>query len=185
MKHWIILLHFGLALNALGAETVTLQSLLDEMCDRDRIALDVTLETASAYIDVLRAKTQERIARENLRLTHENLERARIRTQVGVASLAEVYRWEAQLAADRQTVIFANGGFDLFHVGHIRYLRGAAAEGDVLLVALNSDASIRRNKGPGRPHVPLAERMEIVATTHASRRDVALIANHPPTPGEE
>ena len=76
--------------------------------DRDRIALDVTLETASAYIDVLRAKTQERIARENLRLTHENLERARIRTQVGVASLAEVYRWEAQLAADRQTVIFAN-----------------------------------------------------------------------------
>jgi len=76
--------------------------------DRDRVALDVTLETASAYIDVLRAKTQERIARDNLRLTRGNLERARIRTQVGVASPAEVYRWEAQLAADRQTVIFAN-----------------------------------------------------------------------------
>jgi outer membrane protein len=78
--------------------------------ERDRIALDVTLETAAAYIDVLRAKTLERIARENLRLTRENLERARIRTQIGVASPAEVYRWEAQLAADRQTVIFANAG---------------------------------------------------------------------------
>jgi outer membrane protein TolC len=76
--------------------------------ERDRIRLDVTLETAAAYIDVLRAKTQERIARQNLRLTRDNLERARIRTQIGVASRAEVYRWEAQLAADRQTVIFAN-----------------------------------------------------------------------------
>jgi outer membrane protein TolC/ABC-type uncharacterized transport system substrate-binding protein len=76
--------------------------------ERDRIALDVTLETAAAYIDVLRAKTQERIARENLQLTRENLERARTRTQVGVASPAEEYRWESQLARDRQTVIFAN-----------------------------------------------------------------------------
>jgi outer membrane protein len=76
--------------------------------ERDRIALDVTLEAAAAYIDVLRAKTQERIARENLQLTRENLERARARTQVGVASPAEVYRWESQLARDRQSVIFAN-----------------------------------------------------------------------------
>ncbi|MCG6922723.1 MAG: TolC family protein [Acidobacteria bacterium] len=76
--------------------------------ERDRIRLDVTLETAAAYIDVLRAKTQERIARVNLRLTRENLERARIRTQIGVASPAEVYRWEARLAADRQAVISAN-----------------------------------------------------------------------------
>jgi outer membrane protein TolC len=76
--------------------------------ERDSIALDVTLETAAAYIDILRAKTRERIARENLRLTRENLERARIRTQVGVASPAEVYRWEAQMATDRQAVIFAN-----------------------------------------------------------------------------
>jgi outer membrane protein len=76
--------------------------------ERDRIRLDVTLEAAAAYIDVLRSKTQERIARENLRLTRENLDRARVRTQIGVASPAEVFRWEAQLAADRQTVIFAN-----------------------------------------------------------------------------
>lgn len=69
---------------------------------------------------------------------------------------------EAEKAAGR-TIVFANGGFDLFHVGHVRYLHGAAQEGDVLLVPVNSDASIRHNKGPNRPHVPLAERMEIVA----------------------
>jgi rfaE bifunctional protein nucleotidyltransferase chain/domain len=57
----------------------------------------------------------------------------------------------------------ANGGFDLLHVGHIRYLRGAAAEGDVMVVALNSDRSVQQNKGPGRPLMPLAERMEILS----------------------
>ncbi len=70
------------------------------------------------------------------------------------------------IAAEKRagkTVVLANGGFDLFHVGHVRYLRGAAAEGDVLLVPVNSDASVRENKGPDRPHFPLAERMEIVA----------------------
>jgi outer membrane protein TolC/ABC-type uncharacterized transport system substrate-binding protein len=76
--------------------------------DRDRIRLDVTLETASAYLDLLRAKTQERIARENLALTRKNLERARTRAQIGVASPAETYRWESRLANDRQTVIFAS-----------------------------------------------------------------------------
>lgn len=61
-----------------------------------------------------------------------------------------------------RTVALANGVFDLFHVGHLRYLQGAKALGDVLVVAVNSDASTRRNKGPGRPLVPQAERAEIV-----------------------
>lgn len=61
------------------------------------------------------------------------------------------------------SIVFANGAFDILHVGHVRYLIGAAAEGDALVVGLNSDASIRRYKGPGRPLQPLAERMEIVA----------------------
>ncbi len=65
-------------------------------------------------------------------------------------------------AAGRQ-VVMANGGFDLLHVGHIRYLQGAAAEGHVLIVALNSDRSVRHNKGPERPLMPLAERMEIIS----------------------
>ncbi|MBN1344103.1 MAG: adenylyltransferase/cytidyltransferase family protein [Phycisphaerae bacterium] len=69
---------------------------------------------------------------------------------------------DAEKAAGK-TVVLANGGFDLFHVGHVRYLQAAAEEGDVLLVPINSDGSIRGNKGQDRPRVPLAERMEIVA----------------------
>ncbi|MCU0725623.1 MAG: adenylyltransferase/cytidyltransferase family protein [Planctomycetes bacterium] len=68
----------------------------------------------------------------------------------------------AHRAAGR-TIVFANGCFDLLHVGHVRYLRGAKAEGDVLVLALNDDASVRRNKGPGRPLQPERERVEIVS----------------------
>ena len=68
----------------------------------------------------------------------------------------------AERAAGR-TVVLANGCFDLLHVGHVRYLAGAAAEGDVLVVALNADASVRANKGPQRPLQPELERAEILA----------------------
>jgi len=68
-----------------------------------------------------------------------------------------------KLRAAGKTLVFANGCFDLIHVGHIRYLEGAAKEGGVLLVALNSDESIRALKGPNRPVMPLEERMELVA----------------------
>jgi rfaE bifunctional protein nucleotidyltransferase chain/domain len=61
------------------------------------------------------------------------------------------------------TVALANGHFDLLHVGHLRYLRAAAEEADLLVVAINDDASVRRLKGPGRPIVPAAERAELVA----------------------
>ena len=70
------------------------------------------------------------------------------------------------LAADRaagRTLAFANGCFDLLHVGHVRYLRGAAAEADRLLVAVNADRSVAALKGPGRPVQTAAERAEIVA----------------------
>ena len=60
-------------------------------------------------------------------------------------------------------VVFTNGGFDLLHVGHLRALVGAKALGDVLVVALNSDASIRGYKGEGLPVVPESERAELVA----------------------
>jgi D-glycero-beta-D-manno-heptose 1-phosphate adenylyltransferase len=59
-------------------------------------------------------------------------------------------------------IVFANGCFDLIHVGHIRYLQGAAREGDILVVALNSDRAIEQLKGKGRPLMPLSERMEII-----------------------
>lgn len=57
----------------------------------------------------------------------------------------------------------ANGCFDLLHVGHVRYLQGARALGGKLLVAINSDRSVRRIKGPGRPAMPEHERAEIIA----------------------
>lgn len=60
-------------------------------------------------------------------------------------------------------IVLANGCFDLLHVGHVRYLEAAKARGDTLVVALNTDESVRAAKGPGRPRVPLAERAELVA----------------------
>lgn len=69
---------------------------------------------------------------------------------------------EREKAAGRQ-VVFANGAFDLLHAGHVRYLEAARREGDWLVVGVNSDASVARSKGEGRPIVPAAERAEIVA----------------------
>lgn len=79
----------------------------------------------------------------------------------------QLKREAARLRAEGKSIVFANGAFDLIHVGHVRYLEGAAAEGDFLIVGVNSDESIRRYKGPGRPLQPLAERMEIVAAFRA------------------
>jgi rfaE bifunctional protein nucleotidyltransferase chain/domain len=62
-----------------------------------------------------------------------------------------------------ERVTLANGNFDLLHVGHVRYLRGAKALGGKLVVAINSDASVRSLKGEGRPIMPEDERAEIVA----------------------
>jgi len=74
--------------------------------------------------------------------------------------------WCEAVEAARQagrTVALANGAFDLLHVGHVRYLEGAKALADVLVVAVNDDASVRALKGPGRPRIPAAERAEVVA----------------------
>lgn len=62
-----------------------------------------------------------------------------------------------------EQIVLANGCFDLLHVGHVRYLRGAKALGGKLVVAMNSDASVRQIKGEGRPFMPEQERAEIVA----------------------
>lgn len=62
-----------------------------------------------------------------------------------------------------ERITLANGNFDLLHVGHVRYLRGAKALGGRLVVAINSDDSVRSHKGEGRPIMPAVERAEIVA----------------------
>lgn len=69
----------------------------------------------------------------------------------------------AALKAEGRTVAFANGHFDLLHVGHLRYLEAARAEADALAVAINDDDSVARLKGAGRPVVPAAERAELLA----------------------
>jgi D-beta-D-heptose 7-phosphate kinase/D-beta-D-heptose 1-phosphate adenosyltransferase len=74
-----------------------------------------------------------------------------------MASLAAAYRRGAK------TVVFTNGCFDLLHVGHVSYLEEAAALGDVLVVGLNSDASVRRLKGPERPIVAERDRAALLA----------------------
>jgi rfaE bifunctional protein nucleotidyltransferase chain/domain len=69
----------------------------------------------------------------------------------------------------RQTgarIVLTNGAFDLLHVGHLRYLQAAAQCGDMLVVAVNSDASVRRAKGPSRPIIPERERAELIAALH-------------------
>lgn len=65
------------------------------------------------------------------------------------------------------THAFANGGFDLLHVGHVRYLEAARREADRLIVAINDDESVRRHKGPHRPILPAADRAELVAALRA------------------
>lgn len=72
--------------------------------ERDQVRLDVVLDTANAYLDVLRAKSVERIQKENLALTRSNLDLARVRRRVGTASPSEVYRWESEIANVRQNV---------------------------------------------------------------------------------
>ena len=80
-----------------------------------------------------------------------------------VVSEAELIDAVARERAAGRTIAFANGCFDLLHVGHARYLRGAAAEADLLVVAINDDPSVARLKGAGRPILPAAERAELVA----------------------
>lgn len=68
-----------------------------------------------------------------------------------------------RLRAAGRTVVFTNGCFDLLHVGHLRYLQQARALGDLLVIGLNTDAGVRRLKGPTRPIVPEGERAELLA----------------------
>ncbi|MGE0445011.1 MAG: adenylyltransferase/cytidyltransferase family protein [Vicinamibacterales bacterium] len=75
-------------------------------------------------------------------------------------------RLVARVAEERAAghrIAFANGCFDLLHVGHVRYLEASAREGDRLIVAINDDATVRALKGPGRPVLPAADRAELVA----------------------
>jgi rfaE bifunctional protein nucleotidyltransferase chain/domain len=84
-----------------------------------------------------------------------------------IGSLDEVRERVAAARAAGRTIALANGVFDLLHVGHVRYLQGAKAEADVLVVGVNGDASVRRLKGPDRPILPAGDRALLVAAQRA------------------
>lgn len=83
------------------------------------------------------------------------------------APILERTRLIARAAVERSrgaTIVLANGCFDLIHAGHIRYLQGAKALGDILIVGINSDEHVRGLKGGGRPYMPEHERAEIISS---------------------
>jgi D-glycero-beta-D-manno-heptose 1-phosphate adenylyltransferase len=84
-----------------------------------------------------------------------------------ILSRGELADRVSQDRAQGLTIAFANGGFDVLHVGHVRYLDGARREADRLVVAINSDASVRGLKGASRPILPEADRAELVAALRA------------------
>src|ERR1700691_335188 len=98
---------------------------------------------------------------------------ARISTGQTGASLGQVVTREnlvrlvQQRKRDGERVVFTNGCFDLLHPGHIRLLEECRSLGDALIVAINTDASVRRNKGPKRPLIPEQERAEVLAALAA------------------
>ncbi len=86
---------------------------------------------------------------------------------MGVLSLAECVAYRTDLSARGRNVVFTNGVFDLLHPGHVRYLQQARTLGDALVVGVNADSSVRRNKGPERPINPEGERAEVLAALGA------------------
>jgi rfaE bifunctional protein nucleotidyltransferase chain/domain len=94
-------------------------------------------------------------------------------------TLDETAERRAHWREQGRRVAFTNGCFDLLHPGHVTLLEAARAEGDVLLVAINSDASVRRLKGPDRPVIPQQERAEVLLALDAVD---AVVVYDEPTP---
>jgi D-glycero-beta-D-manno-heptose 1-phosphate adenylyltransferase len=80
-----------------------------------------------------------------------------------IISRSKVRALGEELRREGRRIAFANGCFDLLHVGHVRYLQAAREQGDVLVVGVNSDRAVTQLKGPGRPLLPAEARIELVA----------------------
>jgi rfaE bifunctional protein nucleotidyltransferase chain/domain len=92
-----------------------------------------------------------------------------VRRAASKIAALETVRARVEAARGRgRTVALANGCFDVLHVGHVRYLEGARAEADLLVVGVNGDASVRRLKGEGRPVMPAVDRALLVAALRAT-----------------
>lgn len=93
------------------------------------------------------------------------------------AMFAEAARFFREV--EGRTIVFTNGVYDLFHPGHLDSLERAAAEGDILFVATNSDESVRRLKGPERPVLPLDQRLRLLASLRCVRAVTAFDEDTP------
>lgn len=102
-------------------------------------------------------------------------------TRAKILSREELVTRLAEHRRRGERIVLANGCFDLLHVGHVRYLEGARRQGDILVVAVNSDASERRLKGPARPVLPERARAELVAALAAV--DYVLLFGEPDVEG--
>jgi len=80
-----------------------------------------------------------------------------------IKNLTQLKKQRATWKRQKKTVVFTNGCFDIIHFGHVSYLRKAKAMGDVLVIALNTDASVRKNKGPSRPINSQKDRAEVLS----------------------
>jgi rfaE bifunctional protein nucleotidyltransferase chain/domain len=94
-----------------------------------------------------------------------------------IVTLEEFIPLRARLRKLNKKLVFTNGCFDILHVGHVRYLNQARALGDALIVAINSDSSVRAIKGDSRPIIPQSERAEVLAAL--SSVDFVLIFTDP------
>lgn len=103
----------------------------------------------------------------------------RVSQSIKERTLPELIAWREGLRSRKKTVAWTNGVFDVLHIGHLESLRAARRHGDALIVGLNSDASVKRNKGPERPIFPCAERVEMLAALEIVD---ALVVFDDPTP---
>lgn len=85
------------------------------------------------------------------------------RENAPILTIDQAAAWAADQRSHGRVLVFTNGVYDLVHPGHVQYLEAARAEGDRLIVAVNSDRSVRANKGPSRPILPEPERAELIA----------------------
>jgi rfaE bifunctional protein nucleotidyltransferase chain/domain len=94
-----------------------------------------------------------------------------------IKSIEQIVQIRARLRESKKKLVFTNGCFDILHVGHVRYLKEARALGDALIVAINSDRSVREIKGNSRPIMPELERAEVIAALASV--DYAVIFDDP------
>ena len=121
--------------------------------ERATLRLDVILDAAQSYLDVLRAKTGERIRRDNLELTRRNLERARTRLQLGAAGPGEVYRWQSQIANNRKELITASALRNQAEIALNRILNRPLEESFDTIEAAVDDPGLAVNYESLRPYI--------------------------------